>query len=224
MSALFKRKILIAPKRVCFCLKEARQKAGVSLEQLSEKTKISKKHLQALEECQFNKLPSAAVYQKNFVKKYVEALSLDSAPFLEQYYVEEAVVKKIKHPFCGIRNHPLSHLPSIIRYGLLALVVILLISYLIAQVKNILEPSNLTINSPIEGLVTTENSVLVEGKTQAEAQVTINGGEVMNNDAGNFQAEVNLNPGVNTITVMVKKKHGKTTTETRHVVLREVKN
>lgn len=213
--------MLLPPKRVCLCLKEARAKAGMSLETMSEKTKISKNHLQALEECKFNKLPSAVIYQKNFVKKYVEALSLDPVPFMEQYQVEEAVGKKIKHPFRGISNHPLSHLPSIIRHGLVVLVVILIIGYLVVQVKNILEPPALSIFSPIEGLVTAESSILVEGQTQPEAQVTINGGEVMNNEKGIFQASIDLNPGVNTITIIVKKKHGKTTTETRHVVLRE---
>jgi ribosomal 50S subunit-recycling heat shock protein len=58
----------------------------------------------------------------------------------------------------------------------------------------------------------------VQGETEPEAQITINGQETKNSEKGQFKEEISLAEGVNTITFVVKKKHGKTTTETRHVV------
>ena len=61
---------------------------------------------------------------------------------------------------------------------------------------------------------------LIEGETEKETKLTVNGKDVMVNEAGRFSTEIDLNDGVNTIAVSVTKKHGKTTTITRHVVVR----
>jgi hypothetical protein len=75
--------------------------------------------------------------------------------------------------------------------------------------------------SPAEGSIVTEASTLVEGVTEAESQLAVNGQEVIMNADGKFEAELNLIPGLNTITIAsTKKKHGKTTTITRHVIVR----
>jgi len=68
MSALFKKKQLTPAKRICLRLKEQRLEKGVNLTALASRTKISKKHLIALEKCHFDELPEGDVYQKNFIK------------------------------------------------------------------------------------------------------------------------------------------------------------
>jgi len=59
--------------------------SNTSLKELEKRTKISKKNLQAVEECRFDELQHPALYQKNFIKKYVEALDQNPQPFLEQF-------------------------------------------------------------------------------------------------------------------------------------------
>ncbi len=218
MTSVFLKKDLTPPKRVCFRLKEAREEKVVSLDEMEKRTLISKKYLQALEECRFRDIPYPAVYQKNFVKKYVEALGLKSEPYISQYMIEESVKEKIKKPNKDIAKSRWCLLPIVLRFGVLFLFVLICVGYLGWQVRRIVEPPKLTIFSPQEGYVTDKNVLLVSGETEREAQVSVNGQDIKNSELGQFKQEIVLADGVNTIVIMAIKKHGKTTTETRHVV------
>lgn len=65
-------------------LKKARENKGVSIQEVSAKTKIQEKILQALENDDISSLPNA-VYTKAFLKKYAEFLGLDSAAIVEHF-------------------------------------------------------------------------------------------------------------------------------------------
>ena len=218
----FKKKKLIPPKRVCLRLKEARKKRGLSLDQLAKKTKISKEHLQALEECRFCDLPEAEVYQKSYVKKYVEALDINSESFLQQYLSEETVERKTKHPSGNVKSQYLHNLPIVLRYSLAIILVFSLFFYLGWQVKKIVEPPDLVIYAPLEGQVTEDFFVLLQGETNKEVQVAVNGKSIRTNEQGEFSEMIDLSAGVNTLVIEAKKKHGKITKITRHVTLRQV--
>ncbi|MBU2542175.1 helix-turn-helix domain-containing protein [Patescibacteria group bacterium] len=222
--SLFKKKNLSPPKRVCLCLKEAREARGISLDYLAKKTKISKDFLQALEDCRFKDLPNAEVYQKNFIKRYSEVLGVDPEPFLGQYRIEESCKKKAIHPNQGIRINYLYNLPNFLRYGLSTILLLSLFIYLGLQVKNIIEPPKLIIYSPSHGYVTEETSVLLQGETDKEAVVSLNGKEVGTDEKNNFEELVNLSPGVNTLTIEARKKYGKITKDVRHVILKIKEN
>lgn len=222
MSA-FQKKQLTPTKRVCLRLKEAREKNGMSLIELAKKTKLSKKYLEALEECRFNDLPPATVYQKNFVKCYVEALGINANPFLKQYLNEEVVKTNKTTPKTTevTKAGWLASLPLILKFSLISLLIVIMASYLGLQIKHILEPPLLVIYSPEDGFITEQKSILVQGKTEKEVNVSINGQSVMNSEEGQFAEMINLSPGINTLSITAQKKHGKTTTETRHVVLKQ---
>lgn len=221
MSALFKKKQLTPTKRVCLRLREARENTGISLEDLAKKTRICKKYLQALEECRFNDLPTAEVYQKNFVKIYVEALGKNAEPFLKQYIVEEKVRKDLKHPCTKVNKFRLSNFPGLLRYGVGLLAVLILLFYLGFQVKRIVEPPSLTLFSPEDGFITRFSSLTVQGETQKEVRVYLNGKEIMNNENGQFKEILDLTPGVNTIEITAVTKHGKKAAQTRHVIYKD---
>lgn len=218
MTSSFVKKELAPPKRVCFRLKEAREEKKLCLEEMEKKTLISKKHLQALEECRFRDIPYPAVYQKNFVKKYVEALGLEPEPFMKQYLIEESVKEKKQKPNRDTARSRWCFLPTVLRFGGLFLLALIFISYLGWQVKRIVEPPRLVIYSPVEGMITDEQNIFVQGETEKESVVLLNGMEIKNGENGQFKEEVSLSAGVNTLEIVVKKKHGKTTTEVRHVV------
>ena len=75
--------------------------------------------------------------------------------------------------------------------------------------------------SPQNGYITNANPLVVRGETEPEVYISINGEEIVHYEAGQFETSIYLAPGVNTITISATKKHGKTTTETRHVILKE---
>jgi transcriptional regulator with XRE-family HTH domain len=75
------------PREFGEALRRAREGAGVSLDVLAEKTKISKRALQAFEEGAFHQLPSGA-FPRLFLRQIVELLGEDPDPWVEA--LEEA--------------------------------------------------------------------------------------------------------------------------------------
>lgn len=220
MSAFLCKKLKNPPKRVCLRLRELRLQKNVLLEEIAEKTKIDKKYLLALEECRFEDMPKAKVYQKNIIHRYVEALSIESEPFLQQYLIEESIKEKKKHPHRALKISSLCNLPLFLRSTFIMMIVLLLLGYFGWQIKNIITPPPLVIYSPQDGFIAKNNQLLVIGETDKEVIVTINGKIIGNSENGQFKEIINLSPGVNTIMISAQKKHGKITTEIRHVVFK----
>lgn len=65
-------------------LKTAREKSGLTLKELYERTRISVVNLEAIEEGDFHLLP-VPIYTRNFIKTYAAALGVDSKPILQRY-------------------------------------------------------------------------------------------------------------------------------------------
>jgi len=225
MTSSFSQKELSPPRRVCLRLKEEREKRKISLDELAVKTKIIKKYLLALEECRFDDLPIAEVYQKNYLRCYVEALGTDPVPFLDQYLLEEKTIEKTpRYSFKKFSGQYWQWVPTMLRYGSIAILLLTVVFYLGLQIKKIVEVPRLLIYYPPDGLVVVKPTVIIQGETNPEVEVLINGQKIMTNEQGVFKEEVNLSSGVNTIVILAQKKHGKTTSETRYVVYKEVDN
>ncbi len=69
-------------------LREARRSQGIALEEIAASTKISRHHLEALEEGRLDRLPGGA-FNKGFVRAYAEFLGLDAGDAVEDYLREE---------------------------------------------------------------------------------------------------------------------------------------
>ena len=65
-------------------LREARVKAGLSVIQISELTRITKGHITALEANDFERLPGIA-YIPGFIRNYCKVVGLNPAPFIAAY-------------------------------------------------------------------------------------------------------------------------------------------
>lgn len=219
---LFQKKQLTSAKRVCLRLREARKRAHVNLSDLAKQTKISKKHLQALEECRFSDIPYAVIYQKNFIKRYAQVLNLPVEDLLNQFIIEEVHAAKVKkEKICKeIKKNRFHSLPSFLRIAIVAITIFSLVGYLGWQVRSILKPPELVLYSPKNGLVTTDYKLLVHGQTNQETQIYVNGKEIANTTDGQFKEIINLAFGINTITISAKKKHGKSASIIRHVTLK----
>ncbi len=220
--SLFERKKISAGKRVCMKLKEAREKSFLSLDELSRQTKISKKHLIALEECRFEDIPYASVYQKNFLKKYAEILNLPVDDILNQFVEEEVSPhKKEEKVNKEIHRKKFQNLPSLLRLIFTLAIVLSLVAYIGWQIQTLIKPPELILFSPENGLVTADYELTIRGQTNQEAKIYINGLEITSTGDGQFSEVITLSPGVNTINISAKKKNGKTTEITRYVVFKE---
>ena len=61
-----------------------RRNRGISLEQISESTKISMRSLRAIESGEFQKLPGG-IYNTNYIRQYAKAIDFDEAELLAFY-------------------------------------------------------------------------------------------------------------------------------------------
>jgi cytoskeleton protein RodZ len=70
-------------------LQEARDNKGLTLEQVQEETRINATYLEALENGEYDALPSA-VHVRGFLRNYARFLDLDPKPLLERYKQSES--------------------------------------------------------------------------------------------------------------------------------------
>lgn len=71
-------------ERFCDELRWERERRKVSIEKISEETKVSSRHLQALEAGEYDALPGG-VFRKGIVRSYLAALGLDEVTWIERF-------------------------------------------------------------------------------------------------------------------------------------------
>jgi cytoskeleton protein RodZ len=65
-------------------LKKERESKGISLQEISARTKIGVRLLKALEDEQFDQLPGG-IFDKSFLRQYARALNLDEDNIVSEY-------------------------------------------------------------------------------------------------------------------------------------------
>ena len=68
-----------------------RRNRGLSLEQISQNTKISVRALQAIEEGDFKKLPGG-IYNTSYIRQYARAIDFDESELLAYYHSKVEVI------------------------------------------------------------------------------------------------------------------------------------
>jgi cytoskeletal protein RodZ len=71
-------------------LRKWRQRKGISLESIAQNTKLSVRHLQAIESGDFRKLPGG-IYNTNYIRQYARAIGFDEAKLLGFYHSQPAM-------------------------------------------------------------------------------------------------------------------------------------
>jgi len=66
-------------------LASRRQEKAISLQQISETTKIGIRSLEAIEAGEFQKLPGG-VYSTSYIRQYARAIEFDESQILSLYY------------------------------------------------------------------------------------------------------------------------------------------
>lgn len=61
-----------------------RQQRGISLQAIAASTKLSVRHLEAIESGEFNRLPGG-IYNTSYIKQYARAIDFDEADLLAYY-------------------------------------------------------------------------------------------------------------------------------------------
>jgi len=71
-------------ERFCDELRWAREQRKISIEAICEETKVSPRHLRALEAGEYSELPGG-VFRKGIVRSYLAALGLEESSWLDRF-------------------------------------------------------------------------------------------------------------------------------------------
>ncbi|MDO8575020.1 MAG: helix-turn-helix domain-containing protein [bacterium] len=210
-------------------LKGKRQEKNLTLERLSDLTKIQLYHLEALEAGQFEKLPPA-VYCVGIFKRLSKFLDTDENEVMEAYRNELESSTSIASSDSAYSNFPfqMGNAPMVKResYFILTpnklmvfaggLLLALLLGYLWYQFNFLMGPPNLAV-MPSEDAVTKEETILVSGKTDNGIDLTINGENTYVDSKGSFEKNIKLAAGVNIIEIKAVNNFDKVTKIIRQV-------
>jgi len=96
-------------------LSAIRRNRGISLEQISESTKISVRSLTAIENCDFARLPGG-IYNTSYIRQYARAIDYDESQILAVYHqvmkTDETVQPPRNVQKSTVRFQPASHIAS----------------------------------------------------------------------------------------------------------------
>ncbi len=193
-------------------LRTQRQQHNVTIEQLSKVTHIRVEYLRALEENQFEKLPSA-VFVRGYIKSYSHAFGFDYQPLvalLRRDFKESAAGTLVPREFIKPTLKKRQFwTPITLAVLSLAVVFLSLIGYIGLQWYNLQKPPLLTITSPIENAFVSSN-IIVKGQTVPDGIVAVNAQPVALQSDGSFQTEVYIpREGIHVITIEALDRRGK---------------
>ena len=201
-------------------LKSARVSRKLTLTDLSRLTKISLITLKALEKNQFNTLPSGT-YIQGFIKNYAQAVGLDPSKTLavfkrdyDRHHAKKILPQGLTQPL----NQPF--LSTTAGRNLLAAAIILLIlaGYLSLTLLKLFRPPPLTINQPQEAQEVT-SPVLIKGKTDRDASLTLNDKTVNLEPDGQFTTIYSTQSGTLELNFKTTSRRGKSRELVRHVII-----
>ncbi len=201
-------------------LKEAREKKEFSLSEVEKLSFIPLKYLQALEAGNFLLLPKGRAHLNAYLRKLCKIYELNFEQIIYKFHCEDGF-KKTAHDQPKKKFHHLNHNFLWARNLSLATFVLFFIGYLGFQIYGITTPPKLVIFTPIEGQLSSHTEISVQGATDKECHLEANGQEIKVDENGQFNTTILLADGVNTLTLSASKKHGKTTTLVRHIVVND---
>ncbi len=206
-------------KTVGELLKEKRIEKKITKTEISKRTKINLKYINALEKDKFSLLPEAA-FVKGFIRNYAKQVGLSPkqalAVFRRDYdqNVKGQVIPRSLTP--SMANKRTIWNPRTTVIVVAAVSILTLATYFIYQYRFLTAAPALDIESPQENQQVL-STITVLGKTDSQAVLKINNQTVLVNEDGTFSQSLLLPLGTRTITIQATNRAGKTHTVQRTV-------
>ncbi len=182
-------------------IKNKRESLGKNLNTVCVDTKIQKRFLEYIENNQFDQFDSE-IFASGFIKIYSKYLGLDVEKILALYRRSTLPAKKVsKKTQIKTKKERLKISPKSIAIVSLAIFLLSVVGYVGYQIYKFQKPPILTVSQPTNEYVSQSETLLVQGTTEDSAFVEINGTQTVANKDGDFESELKLNEGVNSITV-----------------------
>ncbi len=199
-------------------LKEARLAKGLTLEEVSQATKIRSSFLASIEKGEYHSLPSSS-YVQGFVRNYADFLGLPQREIMALFkreYDEEKYYSVLPKGFVEQKSLPLKRI-KIHQAVLLILGILLLLGgFLFYQYRSAFFDPQLIVTEPKEQSQTQQEIVIV-GRTDPNATIFVNNVPVTVDQDGAFMKKITAFPGRNTIIIKAINRFGRETTVHRTV-------
>jgi cytoskeletal protein RodZ len=192
-------------------LRSKREERGSTLEDVERATQVSKKYIAALEQNDFMKLPEP-VYAKRFARALAKHYQLDPNTVVENLLKEMTAAVEapaISHPTTFVQGRAMLSTPSIMKVILGGLAFLAVVGYFAVSVHRILKPPEVTLFSPQDDQMFGSSRVPLEGVTEPEVELTVNGEAVPTEADGSFKELLTLPPGVSDLRIAAKKRHSR---------------
>ena len=200
-------------------MKKLRGDLRLSLPEVSKATKIQVKYLEYLESGEYQKLP-ADVYVRGFLRSYARYLNIDEQAFIRQYDRERNIQQNLGHEQPKDQKATDFSTSSLVitPRTLVMLFIVLSVGgaffYLYREFRSFAAEPRLMILEPADKTVLEASEVVIRGKTDKGARVSINNQPVFVEGEGEFSDKLILQPGLNTVTVVAVNRFDKERSET----------
>jgi len=207
---------------------EVRTRLGLSQAEAARNSSTPKKYIEFFEGDSDDITPD--VYARHKLRAYSAYLKLDSAKVtaaFEQEHTQPQRQTEVRHA-SRWRKHPLKNIPfnrlmvtpSIIRTIVVVTIAVGIGMFFVVRAQRMMAPPHITLTAPSDGLVTAEKALTVEGHTEREVTLLVNGKPVYIDSSGDFSDDLVLREGLNVIRVVAIRKHGQETEVTRRVIVK----
>jgi len=204
-------------------IKEKRLEKGLTIDQISEITKIKAPFLLAIENSEYDKLPSVA-YAQGFFRNYIKFLGLPEKETLALFRREFDTNKSYKVLPSGFsKNNKFSFSKIRMKQSLIIIILIFvaLFSFLFYQYKDAIFNPPLDILFPQDKTISSSSIVLVSGKTDPDVTVFVNDVAVSVDTNGAFKKNVVVLSGKTVIEIKAVNSFGKEKIIKREVEVKE---
>lgn len=201
---------------------EARLQKNLSLEDISQGTKIKVGFLDAIEKGEYDKLPSVA-YAQGFVRNYARFLNMpekETLALFRREFDDEKALKVLPQGFTKTKDFSISRFKSKQILLLASLVFLILMGYILFQYRGAIVNPSLYISAPGENAIISSSTVTIRGKTDPNSAVYVNTDLVSIDQSGNFEKTVNVFSGKTTIIIKATNKFGKETVLQRDIEIK----
>lgn len=185
----------------------SRQKLNLDVKTVSMLTQIKLSYIESLESGNWERLP-AEVYIKGFLKQLAEVYRVKESDLVDQFEKEQTFSRKL--PAASSQN--LSQININPRTLIIATAVFLVVGatvYVSSQVRSVLALPVLEVTEPASDINVSGRNIVVAGRTEAGASISINNQAVLVDRNGFFAENLVLSPGLNVIEVKSMNKFGK---------------
>lgn len=209
----------LPPDTLGEALRIVREEMQLTIGDLAARSGVRETYVEAIEAGRYDDTPGRT-YVRGFLRSIAEVLEISPDVVLARFDADPVGTVQPSNATPTMRGLPRTRWSyRSIRLITFAAAIFAVLVYFGFQVRGILAPPPLAVDDPAADVAVTEPRITIHGTTQPEVTVQVNGQDVQVDRSGNFQETIDLQAGVNTLTVTASRKRSRTATVIRRVLV-----